>query len=204
MPEVYRFIIDRVNNIQGSMVLDIGCGDGSLLEQIHGKTLHGVDICEEQLSISSKKGINVHLTNLNCDQLPYADQFFDIVISSEVIEHVLVPDILLQETYRVLKQDGTFILTTPNLASLGKRLLLLINRNPFIECSPLEIGAVGHLRYFILPTLKDIVEKHGFTIQHYTSDVVNFDGLGCFRSTHLAHIYPTLGRTLMLVLKKMI
>jgi hypothetical protein len=99
-----------------------------------------------------------------------------------------------------MASDGVLILTTPNLASFGKRLLLLCNRNPFIECSPLEPEAVGHLRYFIFPTLRQLVERHGFKIREFTSDVINFDGAGRLRSRLLARLFPTFGRTLMVVL----
>ncbi|MGI6390582.1 MAG: class I SAM-dependent methyltransferase [Kiritimatiellia bacterium] len=202
MPEVYRFIISTVQANKGHRVLDIGCGDGSLLEQIKGKSLHGIDISKEQLAKAVQKGITVHQVNLDSEPIPYPAEHFDIIISSEVIEHVLVPDLLLREARRVLNKDGIFILTTPNLASFGKRLLLLFNRNPFIECSPLEPSAVGHVRYFIFSTLKSIVERNGFALDEFTSDVVNFDRSGRLCSRFLAQKVPSLGRTLMVILKK--
>lgn len=203
MPEVYDTIISFVP-AQGKelKILDLGCGDGSLLERISIHRKFGVDISEEQLAIARAKGIESFLVNIDLDPLPFEDNFFDIIICTEVIEHVLVPDKLLAEASRVLKKGGKLILTTPNLASLAKRLLLLANRNPFIECSPLEENAVGHLRYFIFSSLLKIVKKYNFKLLRFTSDVINFNGSGTLKSIWLAKTFPAFGRTLIFLLIK--
>lgn len=203
MSEVYDIILSYIQKDKtGLNILDIGCGDGSLLNKIANNNLYGIDISPEQLEIAKSRGIKAQNINIDKQNLPYPDNYFDIIISSEVIEHVLVPDNLLKETYRVLKKDGIFILTTPNLASFGKRLLLLFNKNPFIEISPLEENAVGHLRYFIYPTLLNIIKKYHFRLKKFTSDVINFDGKGIVKSRFLAHLIPTLGRTLIFLMSK--
>ncbi len=205
MAEVYGFINKTVHSIPGKdlQICDIGCGDGSLLELVKDKgKLYGVDVSRTQLKQAVKKGIKASHCNLDMSKLPFKDGIFDAVISSEVIEHVLVPDKLLTEAKRVLKADGIFILTTPNLASFGKRLLLLFNQNPYIECSPFEPDAVGHLRYYIYPTLLKQVERFGFRLVQHTSDVINFESTGKLNSRLLARLFPTFGRTLIFVLKK--
>lgn len=205
MREVYDFVNKKVHSLKnnGLKICDIGCGDGSLLELLKDKGgLYGVDISRPQIKIARKKGIKAFYCNIDDSKLPFKNDYFDVVISSEVIEHVLVPDKLLQEAKRVLKKGGIFILTTPNLASFGKRLMLLMNKNPFIECSPLEPEAVGHLRYFIYPTLFTITKRNHLKLLQYTSDVINFEGTGKIKSETLAHMFPTFGRTLIFVMER--
>lgn len=202
--EVYDFILSRISKGKSLKILDIGCGDGSLLKEVinKGHDLYGVDISEEQLKIAEKNGIKTQKLNVDSDLLPFSDEFFDTVICSEVIEHVLLPENILKEVRRTLKNGGQFILTTPNLASLGRRFLLLFNRNPFIESSPLEENAVGHLRYFVRGSLLDLVKRHGFKLEIFTSDRVNFNGSGTMKNGALAKLIPSLGRTLIFVLRK--
>lgn len=205
MEEVYNFIASRIfrGAKPNARICDIGCGDGSLMERLskYGE-VSGIDISREQLELACRKGFDARYCNVDEEDIPFGNAQFDFVVCTEVIEHVLVPDRILTEAKRILKDDGQFILTTPNLASFGKRLLLLCNRNPFIECSPLEENAVGHLRYFIFPTLKRLVAHHGFCVREFSSDVINFDGGGRVKSRTLARLFPSFGRTLMVVLTK--
>lgn len=204
MEEVFGFILSQIPQEGNLKILDIGCGDGSLLARLKNTQheLYGVDVAKEQLEIARENGLEAEYLNLDDNPLPFENDFFDIIICSEVIEHVLLPDNILKEAFRTLKGKGQFILTTPNLASFGKRLLLLGGRNPFIEVSPLEEKAVGHLRYFIYPTLLNLTKKYNFKLKKFTSDVINFDGKGRLKSEWLARMFPSLGRTLMFILEK--
>ncbi|MEK6793384.1 MAG: class I SAM-dependent methyltransferase [Spirochaetota bacterium] len=202
MPEVYAFIRAEIAAAKPRTILDIGCGDGSLFDGLSGLRLFGVDVSREQIAIARKRGMDARYCNVDEKSLPFKTGSFDMVIASEVIEHVLVPDRLLSEARRVLKDAGKFILTTPNLASFGKRLLLLFGKNPFIELSPLEPDAVGHVRYFIYPTLVTLLSRNGWRVVKHTSDVINFDGSGRLCSRTLARIAPGFGRSILCVLEK--
>lgn len=200
--EVHDFILEQLHLKKGQKILDIGCGDGSLLKKIKGSDLYGIDLSPEQVAIAKSTEIDAVALNIDAQSLPYGNDFFDSIICSEVIEHVLLPDKLLQEAYRVLKKDGIFIITTPNLASFGRRLLLLCNKNPFIENSPLEDNAVGHLRYFIYPTLKALIEKYNFYITKRIGDLIIFGYPSFLQSRKIARMFPSLARTIMIVVKK--
>jgi len=181
---------------QGKKVLDVGCYNGtvsSLLAQ--GNEVHGVDLSQKAVDLARQKGIKACLADAE-DKLPFPNAFFDVVFAGEVIEHTFDTEWFLQEIGRVMKPSGSLVLTTPNLASLGRRIMLFIGKNPLIETS-LKTEAAGHIRYFVKDTLFDLLRSHGFEIDTFTSDVVNFDNSGRHFSRRLAKLFPTLGKTLI-------
>lgn len=183
----------------GKKVLDIGCYDGSIsvLYKNEGRNdVEGVDISEHAVELAKQKGIKAQVADLE-NGLPFPDAFFDVVVAGEVIEHVLNIDFLLDEIKRVLKPRGFIVITTPNLASLGRRILLLFGRNPLIETRWTE-GAAGHVRYFIKDSLFELMRVHGFIIDDFCSDIINFDNTGRFFSTKLAKLFPTFGKSLVI------
>ena len=158
-------------------VLDIACGV-STLSKTFSDNVYGFDINSEAVSISQKNGIKARIGDVE-KKWDYPDGFFDIVIASHIIEHVVNPDQLILEAKRVLKKGGLFIVATPNLAAWFNRILLLFGAQPFFtevstvdktlglkftrKLTPLR-SPLGHLRVFTHGSLQDILELHGFRI----------------------------------------
>src|SRR5512147_1690274 len=118
LAEMLPFLLPKPNGA----LLDIGCFDGiktALIGSAVGCTeLFGVDFLVERLAEAAARGIHTGEVDLNSGQpLQFAPATFDVIICSEVIEHVYSPDDLLDEIARLLKPKGYAILTTPNLAS---------------------------------------------------------------------------------------
>ena len=106
-------------------VLEIGCGSGYFLFKVNeslrqsAKTLAGLEVSYEQLlkfCARFKRFPQVECLPVlaSAESIPLPDSSFDLVVSSEVLEHILHPDIAMREIYRVLKPGGTFCLTTPS------------------------------------------------------------------------------------------
>jgi 2-polyprenyl-3-methyl-5-hydroxy-6-metoxy-1,4-benzoquinol methylase len=186
----------------GKKVLDLGCYDGTVgsLLQRNGNEVYGVDISEKPVQLAKQKGIEAYVADIE-DGIPFPENSFDVVFAGELIEHVFDTVKFLEEVRRMLKKDGYLVLTTPNLASLGRRVLLLFGRNPNMEPS-LEEGASGHIRYFVKDSLFNLLESHGFIIDHFTSDVINFNNSGKHFSTKIARMSPSLGKTLIIRARK--
>ena len=178
-------------------VLDVGCLDGTIGELfLHmGNDVYGIDASQPAVAKALERGIKARLGNVE-KTFPFDSESFDAVFAGEIIEHVFDVDAMLSEIGRVLKPDGVFVVTTPNLATLGRRLLLLINRNPNIEIS-FTGSAAGHIRYFIRSTLFELLETHGFRGADLLSDVVNFNASGSLHSYNLAKLFPTFGKSLI-------
>lgn len=112
-----------------STVLDLGCGAGHILEKISCGILTGIDASETQIKrAAAKLRDSIVLIRAHGENLPFEDGHFDRVICSEVLEHVLEPEILLNEMNRILKVDGIISLSIPNekLIILTKKILLRI------------------------------------------------------------------------------
>ncbi len=178
-------------------VLDVGCLDGTIGELFikMGNEVYGIDASEPALEKALARGIKARRGNVE-EHFPFDDAMFDAVFAGEIIEHIFDIDSMLSEISRVLKPNGKFVVTTPNLAAFGRRLLLLLNRNPHIEISFTD-GAAGHIRYFIRQTLFAILEKHGFIVDAFCSDVINFNSTGSLCSYKLAQWFPTLGKSII-------
>ena len=197
-------IIDHLN-LHEANILDIGCHDGTLLSLIRNKNNHffGLDASDWAVEESRKKSINIRSFFFDGKaELPFEDDFFDIIIAGEIIEHIYDTDFFLEEIKRVLKSKGGLLLSTPNVASLGRRLLLLFGISSLFELSPNEAGSVGHIRYFTFKTLKKLLAKHGFDVIISQSDCVNFSNNGNFRSTLFAKLFPKLGASIIVLAKK--
>ena len=102
------------SQIRGKKILEIGCGEGSLLKMLAGQNeVYGVDISSSGVEKTKEKGIPCHLADASNDPLPYEDNFFDIVITLETIEHVENPHRMLWEIKRVLKEGGPLLISIP-------------------------------------------------------------------------------------------
>lgn len=94
-------------------ILDIGVGLGRLLSKINLEIeKHGVDISISYLEQAKQKGINVILSKI--EELPYPDNYFDVIVTTDVLEHVLDLNKCVNQIQRVLKPEGILLIRVPN------------------------------------------------------------------------------------------
>ena len=149
---------------QKPRVLDIGCGNGSLSHLIaqQGYKVVGVEESESGFKVARLNFPVCHFIQASVYDLPYAElkNSFDIVISSEVIEHLLYPRELVRAAKKCLKPSGRLILTTPYHGYL-KNLVLALSGKIDQHFSPLWDG--GHIKFFSVATLTALLELEGYT-----------------------------------------
>ncbi len=110
-------------------LLDAGCGDGLYLEAVgsRARRLFGTDISERMLetarATAARSGSEPELVQANLESLPFADGSFDVVLCTQVIEHLLAPGAGVDELARVLRPGGTLVLTTDSSRNLVTRVL---------------------------------------------------------------------------------
>ncbi len=109
------FLLEKY--IKGN-VLDLGCGEGVYIKRIkkinHSINAYGVDISSEIIKKAKKEASDIDFQSASVYQLPYLDNFFDLIYSIDVIEHLDNPEKMLKEVKRILKPGGIFIIQTPN------------------------------------------------------------------------------------------
>ncbi len=107
------YIEPHLNNLpRGTKILDLGCGEGGSFELFNrsGKSIkwHGVDI-ENSPEVKKRTRENDLILSFDGINLPYDDNYFDLIYCNQVLEHVRYIDALIPEAFRVLKSGGTFI-----------------------------------------------------------------------------------------------
>jgi 2-polyprenyl-3-methyl-5-hydroxy-6-metoxy-1,4-benzoquinol methylase len=102
-------------DLKDKITLDAGCGTGWFSKEaiLRGAEVYSMDLGENLLSKVSEKCGSKTIVGSILD-IPFDDNYFDIIISSEVLEHTPDPILAIKELYRVLKPNGICIITTPN------------------------------------------------------------------------------------------
>jgi SAM-dependent methyltransferase len=106
--------------------LDAGCGDGRYLAALDAELperVAGVDIAERILETARARVPRADLRQANLESLPFADGAFDLVLSSQVIEHVLDAPAAVGELSRVLRPGGRLVISTDNADNRVTRAL---------------------------------------------------------------------------------
>lgn len=104
---------------KGKRVLDLGCGSGYGASRIasYALSVQAVDVSAEAVAFSSEHYPRENLSFLTIEpdaSLPFPDESFDVVLSFQVIEHVVDDSAYLKEAARVLTKNGVLILITPD------------------------------------------------------------------------------------------
>jgi 2-polyprenyl-3-methyl-5-hydroxy-6-metoxy-1,4-benzoquinol methylase len=151
----------------GERLLDVGCGSGDFSAPLVslGWRCHGIEIDQKAIEEAASRGIQVRRASL-LDRFPYEDTFFDVVLAGEVIEHTIDDLAFLGECHRVLRPDGLLILTTPNLVSLGNRMLMLLGRMPRFA------HHACHYRMYNARVLTEKMVRTGFKLTRLDSDYI--------------------------------
>lgn len=136
-----RADLDIIQNwiTPGSRVLDLGCGDGSLLEFLKsnkGVSEIGLEIAEANITACLAKGVNVIEQDLNKSLRNFKDKSFDTVLLTQTLQAVSYPDVIIDEMLRIGKNC---IVTFPNFGNWRSRLYLFSRgRMPVSNFMPYE------------------------------------------------------------------
>jgi SAM-dependent methyltransferase len=142
-------------------VLDIGTTPFTLFlkQQYPHFPIATIDLTSFWHDRCRRQGIDFYPCDLACDALPFTDESFDVIIFTEVLEHLpAAPAQILSKIQRVLRVGGQLLFSVPNFASLRNRLQLLWGRSPLELQEPQyqSIHGHGHLREYTMRELKQL------------------------------------------------
>ncbi|TET64340.1 MAG: class I SAM-dependent methyltransferase [Candidatus Stahlbacteria bacterium] len=163
----------------GETVLDVGCATGYLSFELKEKgcKVIGLEIDPEMAEEARLYCDKVILGNAEVIELPYKE-YFDVILYADVLEHLRNPLEVLIRFKSCLKQNGYIVVSIPNVANWFIRLSLLFGKFNYNS----KKGGIldsGHLRFFTLRTVREMLEKAGFKIVHLDI-TVDLPGLSRF------------------------
>ena len=162
----------RLGGLPTGRVLDLGCGHGSnsrvLFADRPDLDVVGLDVSAK--AIAGYLEVRPGLVG-DAEHLPFASASFDLVVSDDVIEHLVDTDSYAREIHRVLRPGGHLALSTPNLAAWFNRISLVMGVQPaYSEVSFEKVfgrpgsDIVGHLRLFTCKAVVQFLEYHRFDV----------------------------------------
>ena len=151
--------------LPGHRVLDLGCGDGSLLRLLidsKGVRGWGVEIDDANVLAAVRRGINVIQGNLEDGLTGFADGAFDHVVLSRTLQTVRHTERILAEMLRVGREA---VVSFPNFAYWRNRLAVLNGRMPVSEDLPYQWFDTPNVRFFTIADFEDLCARMGISIR---------------------------------------
>jgi methionine biosynthesis protein MetW len=163
-PIDHSVILDLVP--RGARVLDLGCGDGSLLLKLvrqKGVVGRGIEISEAGVRDCIVKGLTVLQGDIDQGLRDYPDGSFDYVILNQTLQAVKKPDVVLSEMLRVGKKG---IVGFPNFAYWKLRFyLLFLGRMPKTDFLPYDWYDTPNIHFCSILDFTDYCARHGVTVE---------------------------------------
>jgi methionine biosynthesis protein MetW len=145
---------------QGARVLDLGCGDGALLDHLQqhrGCSGYGVELDDANVLACAQRGVNVLQLNLDQGLKVFADQSFDVVLQIDTLQHLRNAETMLRETARVGKIG---IVAFPNFGHWFNRLSVLRGRMPVTKRLPYQWYDTPNIRVGTFADFGDLALKN--------------------------------------------
>lgn len=150
------------NTASNFKVLDVGCSSAMLTAEI-AKALPksqvtGLDSYKAAIDLAKSKYPDINFTVADAHDMPFKNQTFDLLVCTETLEHVIDPKGVLEEIKRVIKKDGTLIISMDSGSLLFRIIWNLWTK------SKGKVWQDAHLHEFTAKLLEDLTKEAGFRI----------------------------------------
>ena len=157
-----RLLSPRIKN--DTKILEIGCYTANLLAFLPKNVdYYGVDFDGEAIEIAKKKGAKVKAVNLDYEDIDL-DIKFDIVVCTEVLEHLINPHSLIKKISTLVKEDGYVLISLPNENTLYHRIMSLTGKGvdmcAFELYKHLHLPTISQSRNFVSKYFKVLKEEY--------------------------------------------
>ncbi len=184
-----HFVCEKIAEESPNIIMDIGCGTGMLLTRDVAKafpkiTIHGVE--SDLTTVEYAKKANGDISNMTFFEEAPKEQKYDMIIASEVLEHVDDPNAFLQYLYSKLNPGGSLLITVPNgygifeflssvetILRIFYRFFVPKQKSNMPQTEGLMTLAISpHLNFFSFRRLKRIFSESGFRIESYRGRMI--------------------------------
>jgi len=144
----------------GSRVLDLGCGDGALLDHLQKHRScsgYGVELADTNVQACVQRGVNVLQLNLDQGLTLFGDKSFDVVLQIDTLQHLRNAEVMLRETARV---GHIGIVAFPNFGHWPNRLSVLQGRMPVTRRLPYQWYDTPNIRVGTFADFAALAEKN--------------------------------------------
>ncbi len=157
----YSNLVNLAKPLSPNTVLDVGCGEGFIMHELTkngiGAKIEGIEFSKEAISLGKKLFPNLKIRQGSIYNIPFNNKTFDLVVCTEVLEHLDNPQKALKEILRVAKRS--IIVSVPNEPFFmfsnflrGKNMLRFGN-DP------------GHIKHWTVLSFQDFLKKNGVKIK---------------------------------------
>lgn len=165
----HGLIADRIKS--GERILEFGCSKGDLarfVTQNLGCTVVGIEISSEALSMAKEYLDKAILADIELYEWEseLEDEFFDVIVFSDVLEHLKNPDMAILKAKKYLKPDGRILFSVPNIAHADIISKLLCNRFDYTNIGLLDNT---HVHFWGMKNLPDFCKSAGLFLREITA-----------------------------------
>jgi 2-polyprenyl-3-methyl-5-hydroxy-6-metoxy-1,4-benzoquinol methylase len=165
----HQQISQLVRQLGQSPVLDVGAAQGMLGESLQGTglVLDAIEANPEWAELARPYYRNVHASYVQDAPLP--EKTYKTIVCGDVLEHTPDPVAVLGQLRKAAADDANFIVSVPNIAHLGVRLMLLFGHFPKMDRGPLDRT---HLQFFTQKTAGQMMNEAGLAVKKFSATPV--------------------------------
>ncbi|MCX6786159.1 MAG: class I SAM-dependent methyltransferase [Candidatus Komeilibacteria bacterium] len=177
-----EMILKMIGESPNQVILDIGCSSGYLGEAVKQKLackFYGMDISSEAVAMAEKVLDGAWQFNLEEDFSQWPEELkakpYDLIVASEVLEHLFEPEKLLAKLNKLAKLDKSIIITVPNLLFWKNRIKIILGRFNYTDHGLMDRG---HIHFFTWASLKSLINNAGYQLAAVKNHCPAFKWLG--------------------------
>ena len=159
-------ILPLLAKFKGCRVLDAGCASGYTGEILRkqGNYVVGWDMITRDVETARKVLDEAHLVDLESSNWPRVNKKFDLIVFSEVVEHLFSPETVLRRLLTYLKPGGSILISTPNILHLYMRTKFIRGEYEYKDESVSVINP-AHFHLFTYSSLKRLARRVGLSVE---------------------------------------
>ena len=156
-------ILFLAGDVNGKKIAEFGCGNGFLLGELKkkGSITHGYDVSNTAVANANETSDKAIVFDVEKDDFSKIEDKYDLVIASELIEHLFYPEKFFENVKKILNPKGEVIITTPNFLMWSNRIKMFLGKFEYRETG---FWDRGHIHFFTYYSLKKMLNENGYQI----------------------------------------